>query len=115
MDVELLSTDPGLQLVRRAFRDNHALVDDGDALRKAIGLVEVLRREQYGRTLRDERLDGIPQPDAAPDVQASRRLVEEQDRWPCHQRGRKVEAPAHAARVPRRPAVGGVAEGEGVE
>ena len=38
-----------------------AVVDDRDAIGEAVGLVEVLRRQQHGRAVGDERLDGLPQ------------------------------------------------------
>jgi hypothetical protein len=99
VDLEPLAADLGLQLVRRPLRDDQALVDHSDAIGEPIGLVEILRREQHRRPLRDERLDGVPKPDAAPDVQSGRRLVEKQDGGPGDEGGREVEAPAHPSGV----------------
>jgi hypothetical protein len=97
MDLQPLAPDLGLELVGSPFRDHQAVVDHGDAVGEPIGLVEVLRREQHGRPSRDERLDRLPEPDPAPDVQTGRRLVQKENRGTRDERGGKVEAPAHPA------------------
>ena len=97
----------------RPFRDHQALVDHRDAVGEPVGLVEDLRGEQHRRAPRDERLDRIPELDAAADVQSGGRLVEEQDRRPGDQRGGQVEAAAHPARIGANETVGGVGEVEG--
>jgi hypothetical protein len=64
-----------------------------------VGFVEVLRRQQHRRAVRDQMLDRRPERDSAARVDAGRRFVEEQDsRARDHRRG-EVEAPAHPARV----------------
>ena len=115
VDLEALAADAVLQLVGRAVGDDGAAVDDRDAVGEPLGLVEVLGRQQDGRALRDEVLDRLPQADAAARVQARRRLVEEQDRRVGDQRGREVEAAAHAAGVGLGDALGGVGEVEALE
>ena len=72
-----------------------------------------LRGEQHRRAARDERLDRVPELDAAADVEPGGRLVEEQHRRPGDQRGGQVEAAAHPARVRADEPVGGVGEVEG--
>ena len=62
---------------------------------------------------RYERLDRVPELDAAADVEPGRRLVEEQDRRPGDQRGGKVEPAAHPARVRADEPIAGVGEVEG--
>ena len=104
-----------LQLLRRAVRDHPAVVDHDDAVGQRVGLLEVLRRQQHGDALAEQLPDGLPHPLAARRVQAGRRLVEEQDRRPRHQRRRQVEPPAHAARVALHHPVGGVGQLELLE
>ena len=48
--LEPLAADAVLQLVRRALGDHLAVVDHGDAVGEAVGLVEVLGGEQHGRS-----------------------------------------------------------------
>ncbi len=82
---------------------------------EAVGLVEVLRRQQHGRAVGDEPLDRVPQRQAAARVEASRRLVEEQHRRARDERCREVEPAAHAAGVRLDGALAGVGEVEAVE
>ena len=53
-----------------------------------------------------ELLDLLPHRDAHLGIEAGRRLVEEEDARPVHERHRDVEAPLHAARVAARDSVG---------
>src|SRR5262249_19400085 len=64
---------------------------------------------------RGEGLDRIPELDPAPDVEARRRLVEEQHGRPGDERSGEVEPPAHPARVRADEAAARVREVEGVE
>ena len=97
--LELVAADPRLQLVGRPLGDHGATVDHRDPVREPVGLVEVLGRQQDRRPLLHSGLDGLPELDPAARVEAGRGLVQEQDRWPGHERGGQVEAPPHAARV----------------
>jgi hypothetical protein len=102
----------GLERRRRVIGDHPAVVDHGDALRQAVGLLQVLGGEQHRGALGDQLADHLPQLAAALQVQSGGRLVQEQHGWPRHQRGGHVEAAAHPARVgPHRP-VGRVLEAE---
>ena len=102
-DLHALAAHVVLELVGGAVGDHPALVDDRDAVRQPVGLVEVLRRQQHGGPVGDEVLDRLPQVQPAARVQPRGRLVEEQDRRAGHERGREVQAPAHATRVRLRP------------
>src|SRR5207253_7617143 len=44
-----VARDRTLQLLRRTFGDDLAVVDDRDAVAKSVRLVEVVGREEYGR------------------------------------------------------------------
>ena len=59
--------------------------------------------------------DLLPQVGAAGRVEAGRRLVEEQQPRPVHERQREVEPPLHAARVAADLAVGGVGQADALE
>ena len=100
----------------RALGDELAAVDDPDAVGEHVGLLEVLRREEDRRALlAGEARDLVPQRGARLDVEAGRRLVEEEDARVVQQREREVEAALHAAGVRRGLAVGGVDEADALE
>ena len=69
------------------------------AVRKAIGLVEVLRGQQHGRPLRHQLLDHVPQREPAAGVKARGGLVEEQDGRLGDERRGEVEPAPHPAGV----------------
>ena len=72
--------DLGLQLGRRALRDDLARVDDPDAVRENVGLFEVLGRQEHGHArLAPHQGHFVPDVGSALRVQARRRLVEEED------------------------------------
>ena len=91
------------------------MVDDGEVVGEAVGLLEVLRREQDRGPLGLEVLDDGPQLVAAVEVEARRGLVQEQHRRTVDERGAQVEAPAHPTGVRARRPVGGVDEVELLE
>jgi len=64
------------------------MVDDGDHICQSVGLVEILGGQQDGGSVGDQPLDHLPQAQPAARVQAGGGLVEEQHRWPGHQRRR---------------------------
>ena len=85
------------------------LVDDRDAVRQLVGLLEVLGGEEdRDAVVAREPLDLLPQRAAALRVETGRGLVEEEDPRPVHERERQVEPPLHAARVAAHLAVGRV-------
>jgi len=96
-DLQPLSPDPVLELVRGPMGDHTAVVDDRDGVGETVGLVQVLGGQQHCRALGHQPLDRLPQADPAARVQSSRRLVKEQDLRFGHQRSGQVQAPAHAA------------------
>ena len=96
-DLDDRRAEAGLELRRGALRDHRAVVDDDDLVRQAIGLLEVLRRQQHGVPAADELLDHAPEIGAAWRVEPGRRLVEEEHRRLVHERGREVEPAAHPA------------------
>ena len=114
-DLEALAADPVLELVGGALGDHRTVVDHRDRVGQAVGLVEVLRRQQHGRALGHQALDHLPQAQPAARVEAGRRLVEEQHRRLGDERGREVEPAPHAARVGLRRPLGGVDEVEALE
>ena len=76
--LQALAAEPVLELVRRALGDQLPVVDHRDVVGEAIGLVQVLGRQQRGRPAGDETLDHAPQAEAAARVEAGRGLVQEQ-------------------------------------
>ena len=114
-DLEPLASHLRLQLVGRALGDHEPVVDHRDPVGEAVGLVEVLRRQEDGRALRDESLDRLPEGDAAAQVEPCRRLVEEQDRWAGDERGAEVEPSPHAAGVRADEPLARVGQVEGLE
>ena len=87
------------QLLRRADRDDLAVVDDGDSMGHALGFVHVVRgqkhRHPFGLV---QVLDVRPELIAALWIEAKRRLVEEEDLRRVEEAARDFEASLHAAR-----------------
>ena len=76
------------------------MVDDPDAVREDVRLLEVLRREEHRHAvLARETVHLLPERAAALRVEPGGRLVEEEDARTVNQRQGKIEAPLHAARV----------------
>ena len=78
-----ISTSPAqpvccAQLGQGARRDEPALVQQAEAVAQALGLVEAVRRQDDGLALLAEVRDELGDDLAAEDVQAERRLVEQQ-------------------------------------
>src|SRR5262249_25579288 len=95
--------------------DDVPAIDDGDALGQPVGLLQVLRRQQDGGTVRDQLADHGPQFRTTLDVQACGRLVEEEHRRLLYQRCSHVEAAAHAAGVSAYWPVGGRGQVEALQ
>ena len=87
-----------LQLLRRALRHDLAVIDDGDALRHAVGLIHVVRgqkhRDAFGLV---QVLHVRPQLIAALRIEAQRRLVQKQDLRRVQQPARDLQPPLHAS------------------
>ena len=83
-----------------ALGDRAAVVDDDDAVREVVRLLEVLRGQQHVGAVAHELADGLPEPDPARRVEAGRRLVEQQQLRCADERGAEVEPAAEAARPP---------------
>ena len=91
--------------------DDGAAIDDRQVGDEAVGLLEVVRRQQDRQVLgAAQLLDLLPHRDAHLGIEAGRRLVEEEDARTVHERHRDVEAPLHPARVAARDPVGGLLE-----
>ena len=92
------------------------MVDDADAVGQRVGLLEVLRREEHGHALVvREPPDLLPERRSALQVEARRRLVEEQDARAVHEREREVQAALHAARVAADAAIGRFGQPDALE
>ena len=93
-----------------------AVVDDRDPVGEAVGLLEVLRREQDRRALVGERLSRPPRRRAR--LRGSRPVVGSSRKSTCgrdDQAHREVEPAPHAAAVGGDAAVGGLGEVEALE
>src|SRR6202158_640680 len=85
VDDHILLDQLRLDLVRRAERNDLALVDDADRVR-LLRLFEVVRREEHRRpAFAADHREVFPQRAPARDVETGGRLVEEQDLWPMEQ------------------------------
>ena len=91
------------------------MIDDHDPVGELVGLIEVLGRQQQRDAVGDELTDHAPHPHPARRVKPRGRLVEEQHRWPRHESGGEIEAPAHPPGVALQHAVGGIGEVEALE
>jgi len=80
-----------LELVGRALRHGHTVIDDDDAIGQAVGLIEVLRRQHDRGAVIADGLDLIPQGQPTTRIKTGRWLVEEDGRWVGDQRGHDVE------------------------
>jgi hypothetical protein len=74
-----LSADTGLELQRRPRRDDPPAVDDDDLIGQAVGLLQILCRQQHGRALRHQSPNHPPELDPAPGVESGGGLVEVQE------------------------------------
>jgi hypothetical protein len=104
--------DRRLELAGRALGDHAAVVDDRDPVGELVGLVEVLRAQQHGRALADERAHDLPHLVARARVEPRGRLVEDHQARGDDDAGGDVEPPAHAAGVVLDLARRGVGEAE---
>src|ERR1700730_11876354 len=80
-DFDAVPSNLVLQLVGRAFRDPAPGIDDRDPVSQLIRFLQVLRGQQDGRAVLDQRADHAPHLSPAPRVQPGGRLVEKEHRW----------------------------------
>src|SRR5262249_25890830 len=116
LELDRRSADLLLQRLRRALGDDAAVVDDPDAVGELVGLLEVLGREEDGDALvlrKPAHL--VPEGGAALDVQAGRRLVEEEDARAVDERQGEVEPALHAAGVALDAAVARLGQADTLE
>src|ERR1700704_2060014 len=96
VDEDVLLHEIGLDALRRAERNDLALVDDADRV-GLLGLLQVVRREEdRGPALAPDRCQVLPQRSPARHIEAGGRLVEEQDFRTVHQAANDLELAAHA-------------------
>ena len=87
------------ELLRGALGHEATLVQDADAIRQPRGLVEVVRREQDRRVVLVTQIaDECLHLSLAPDVEAGRGLVEEQQHRRRQKRASDRDLLLHAAR-----------------
>ena len=98
-DFDPIPADPVFELVGGPFRNHPASVDDRDPVRQLVRFLEVLRRQQNGRTLADERADHAPHLAAAARVEPRGRLIEKQHRRQQYERRRQIQPATHPSRV----------------
>jgi len=79
-------------------RHQPAVIDDADAVAQHLDFLEVVRRHEDRHTARVDDLEEIPQFEAQLDVHARRRLVQNEQLWPVHERSRERKPALHAAR-----------------
>jgi hypothetical protein len=97
VDLDHVAARPLLELGRRPGRHDPAVVDDHDPAGQVVRLVQVLGGQQDVGAPLDQRVDGVPQLDAAAGVQPAGRLVEQQQPRRAHQARPEVQLAAHAA------------------
>ena len=98
-----VARDPLLELGRRSFGDDRAVVDDQDAVGERVGLIHVVRGEEHRRSqLVAELADMGPEVGPALRIEPGRGLVEEHQPRLVDQPHDDVEPPPLPAR--ERPA-----------
>ena len=103
LQLDDLFADLALELRRRAAGDDPALVDDGDLVGQAVGLLEVLRGEEDRHAeLVVEAAHFFPDRRPAGRVEARGGLVQEQDTGVVDEGEGQVEAALHASGVRAR-------------
>jgi hypothetical protein len=104
--------DLRFELGRRALRDDLPLVDDPNPIRKDIGLLEILGREEdRDAVLASQQRDLLPERRPALWVEAGRRLVEKETRELCWaRRSRRRFMPPSSGDLP----TGGVSPADAV-
>ena len=91
--------DSGLELLRRALRDDLAVRDHGDPVAERVGLEHVVGRQQHGLARLGQRGDQRAQLACADRIDPDRRLVEEEHRRVVQEAARDVQPLPHPAAV----------------
>ena len=78
----------------RAADDDHAAVDDREPVAQAIGLLEVVRRQEQRHALALQPPELVPERRARGRIDPGRRLVEEQQARAVHEPAGQVDPPA---------------------
>ena len=92
------------------------MVDDADTIGEHVRLLEVLSGQEHGHAvLGGQACDLLPQRRAALDVEARRRLVEEQNPRVVDEREREVKPTLHPTRVAADAAIGGLVQSDALE
>lgn len=97
----MAARDQALELLRGAFGDHLAAIDQRDPVGQLVGLLQILRGEEDGGAARDQLADQPPDRATAARVEPGGRLVEEKHLRVADQAHRDVEPAAHAAGVGR--------------
>ena len=85
--------DPVAQLVERPVEEQATVVDDDDPLAERLDVGEVVRRQEDRRPVAAvDLLQELADVRLGDDVEADRRLVEEEERRPVEERGGEVAA-----------------------
>src|SRR5258706_10119327 len=87
----------GDEVPRRALGERAAVVDDLQAIAKALGLVHEVRGEEDRLALAQEQAQLLPHEGARLRIEPGGRLVEEEELRIVHERAREHEAALHAA------------------
>ena len=94
------------EIVRRAFGDDLAVVDDGEAVAEALGFVHVMRGQQNGAAFLLKGADGVPELAAALRIEPGGGLIEKQNFWVADQRSGDGQALALASGKLAHPGIG---------
>src|SRR6266540_1403375 len=115
LDLDRIAAELRLQLLRRALDDDLPVVDDRQAPRQPVGLLEVVGGQQDGEPLAGQAGDLLPHVGAGLRVQAGGGLVQEQRPGAVDQPHGHVQLALHATRVGAGLAVGRLGEAEAVQ
>ena len=115
LDLDRVAAELRLQLLRRALDDDLPVVDDRQAPRQPVGLLEVVGGQQDGEPLAGQAGDLLPHVGAGLRVQAGGGLVQEQRPGAVDQPHGHVQLALHATRVGAGLAVGRLGEAEAVQ
>src|SRR5215472_17929537 len=114
-DLDPVTADHALQVVRRALGDHPAGIHDGDSVRELISLLEILSREQHGGARFGKGRDDVPHLAPAAGIEPRRRLVKEEDGRQDDEGRGQVQPAAHTSRIGPGDAIRSVPEAKLVE